>query len=88
MLQRLARVLSEPVMGFLALAALVFGVAPALFVLPPRIAAALDAGECAVIALFALEYAVHFLLARDKLAYVRTRGASSTSSSFWRRSRR
>jgi hypothetical protein len=70
MLHRLARLLSEPVMGFLALAALVFGMAPALFDLASPLRMALEAGEWLVIALFALEYAVHLALARDRRAFV------------------
>lgn len=70
MLPRLAKVLSEPVMGFLALAALVFGLTPELFPISERLHRLLNVGEWVVVALFALEYAVHWRLAPDKRAYV------------------
>jgi hypothetical protein len=70
LMPRLAHALSEPVMGFLALAALVFGLAPELFTVSGRVHTALTAGEWIVVALFALEYAVHFAQAPAKRAYV------------------
>lgn len=70
MLHRLALVLSEPVMGFLALAALVFGVVPELFEVSPSQQMLLEAAEWIVVALFAFEYATHLALAPDKRAYV------------------
>jgi len=69
-LRALSRLLTEPVMGFLALAALSAGVAPMLFELPPRIARALDLAEWAIIGVFAAEYLVHLALARDKARFV------------------
>jgi len=69
-LRAVSRWLSEPVMGFLALAALSAGLAPMLFELPARLARGVALIEWAIIALFALEYAVHFALARDKRAFV------------------
>ena len=70
MLRYLARVLSEPVMGFLALAALAFGVTPMLFPISPGAQRVLSVGEWLVIALFALEYAVHLRLAPSKRRYL------------------
>lgn len=70
MLLRLSKLLSEPVMGFLALAALVFGFTPELFPVDPRLHRLLSIGEWLVVALFALEYAVNWLLARDRRAYM------------------
>src|SRR5688572_22727622 len=57
-------------MGFLALAALCAGVAPLLFSLPAGLARAIAVAEWAIIALFAVEYAVHLALARDRRRYV------------------
>src|SRR5437588_12989154 len=71
MLRAVARCLSEPVMGFLALAALSAGLAPMLFALPPGLDQALNIAGWVIIGLFALEYLVHLALARDKTAYVR-----------------
>lgn len=70
MLLRLSKLLSEPVMGFLALAALVFGFTPELFPVDPRLHRLLSIGEWLVVALFALEYSVNWLLARDRRAYM------------------
>lgn len=71
MSNRIARLLSESVMGFLALAALVFAVVPELFALTPLARTAAAAGEWLVIAAFALEYAAHWRLASDKAAFMR-----------------
>lgn len=57
-------------MGFLALAALVFGMTPELFPVTRAQHNLLTAGEWLVILLFALEYLVHFALAEGKRAYV------------------
>ena len=73
MLHRLSRILNEPVMGFLALAALCVGGAPMLFALPPAIARTLDIAGWAIIGAFALEYLVHLALAPDRRAYVLNR---------------
>jgi hypothetical protein len=70
MLLRLARILSEPVMGFLALAALVFGMVPELFDISLAQRNFLAAGEWLIVFLFAVEYGVHFMLAGSKRAYV------------------
>jgi hypothetical protein len=70
MLQKLSRLLSEPVMGFLALAALVFGVTPELFKVSRDTQIVLATAEWIVVALFALEYLVHLLLAENRRAYV------------------
>jgi Mg2+ and Co2+ transporter CorA len=70
MLRRIQHLLSEPVMGFLALAALVFGVSPDLYPVPPSGRTLLILAEWIVVALFAAEYAVNLLLADDKRAYV------------------
>lgn len=70
MLRRLAALLSEAVMGFFALGALGAGLAPLLFDLPAAIEAACDAAEWAIVAVFALEYGVHFALAPDRARFV------------------
>ncbi|HEX2573263.1 MAG TPA: CorA family divalent cation transporter [Polyangia bacterium] len=62
MLRLLARVFSEPVMGLLALLALV----PLLFDFTPRVDALLDNAEWILVACFAAEYLTHLALARDK----------------------
>lgn len=67
---RLQAMLSEPVMGFLALAALAFAVVPELFEISPGAERLLDAGGWIVIGLFAAEYLLHLLLAKDRRAYV------------------
>jgi Mg2+ and Co2+ transporter CorA len=71
MLRRLSALLSEAVMGFLALAALGAGLAPLLFELSSTIEGVLDAVEWAIVAAFALEYVVHLLESRDRAAFVR-----------------
>jgi Mg2+ and Co2+ transporter CorA len=68
-LRNLSRWLSEPVMGFLALAALCVAIVPILFQLPPRIERALDIAGWAIVGVFAAEYLVHLALARHKLAF-------------------
>ena len=70
-LRCLARCLTEPVMGFLALAALSAGIAPMLFAMPAWLEQAIAVGEWVIIGLFALEYLVHLALADDKGAYMR-----------------
>jgi len=70
MLIRLASVMTEAVMGFLALAALSLGLAPLLFELPRDLALAFDIAGWAIIGLFALEYALHFALAADRRKFV------------------
>jgi Mg2+ and Co2+ transporter CorA len=71
MLRALARCLNEPVMGFLALAALSAGIAPMLFAMPHWLELAIAVGGWVIIGLFALEYLVHLALAPDKLAFAR-----------------
>src|SRR3954471_21431381 len=66
----MVRLLTEPVMGFLALAALSAGLAPMLFALPPRLARALGALEWAIIAAFAAEYLVHLALPRERRLFM------------------
>jgi Mg2+ and Co2+ transporter CorA len=71
MLRRLADLLSEALMGFLALAALGTGLGPFLFTLTPAAESAIDAAEWVIVGLFALEYAVHLAVASDRAAYLR-----------------
>src|SRR5947209_10979022 len=71
MVRALARLLNEPVMGFLALAALSTGLAPMLFALPRRLEQTLDIAGWLIIGAFALEYVLHLALAEDKPRYVR-----------------
>ena len=67
MLRCLGRYLNEPVMGFLALAALTGGIAPMLFAMPAWLAQSIAVGEWVIIGLFALEYLVHLALAEIRL---------------------
>jgi Mg2+ and Co2+ transporter CorA len=69
-LRSLAGILTEPVMGFLALAALSAGLAPLLFPLPPRLELGIEIAEWAIIGIFALEYLVHLALAEDRRRFV------------------
>jgi len=69
-LRRIACILNEPVMGFLALAAICVGAVPWLFALPPALERSLDAAGWLIIAAFALEYVVNLALARDRRAYL------------------
>jgi Mg2+ and Co2+ transporter CorA len=71
MLRRLGALLSEALMGFLALAALGAGLAPLLFVLPPAVESALDTLEWAIVAAFVLEFAVRLAEAPDRKAFLR-----------------
>ncbi|MCW5594016.1 MAG: ion transporter, partial [Burkholderiales bacterium] len=71
MLRRLADILSETLMGFLALAALGTGLAPYLFTLTPAAESVLDAAEWIIVGLFALEYAVQLAVAGDRAAFLR-----------------
>jgi Mg2+ and Co2+ transporter CorA len=66
MLSRLAGLLNEAVMGFLALAALGVGLAPFLFELPPGVEWSCDFAQWTIIGLFALEYAANFALSTDR----------------------
>lgn len=66
MLNRLAELFNEPVMGFLALVALSSVLAPALFELPSGIMSILAAANWAVVALFVIEYAANCFLSADK----------------------
>jgi Mg2+ and Co2+ transporter CorA len=62
---RLAALLNEPVMGFLALAAMSVGLAPFLFELSPGIEQVCEAAGWAIIVLFGLEYAANLAIAPD-----------------------
>lgn len=69
MSRRLAALLNEPVMGFLALVAMSVGIAPVLFSFPPALDQACDATGWVVVALFGVEYAANFSIAPDRRAY-------------------
>src|SRR5438874_6142249 len=69
-LRALSRILSEPVMGFLALAALSAGIAPMLFPLPAWLARGIAIAEWAIIAVFAAEYLTYLALAPDRRRFV------------------
>ena len=71
MLRRLSDLLSEALMGFLALAALGTGLAPFLFTLTPGAASVIDALEWVIVGVFALEYLVQLAVAPDRGAYLR-----------------
>ena len=68
-LGRIATLLNEAVMGFLALAALGVGLAPLLFPLSEGVEQVFDAVEWAIVALFAIEYVANFMLAPDRRAF-------------------
>ena len=70
MFGRAANILSEAVMGFLALGALSLGLVPLLFPIAPAVAAGLDVAEWIVVGLFALEYVAHLAVAPDRLRYL------------------
>jgi Mg2+ and Co2+ transporter CorA len=57
-------------MGFLALAALGFGLAPVLFTMGAGVDWAFDICDWAIVGIFGLEYAVKLALAADRRAYV------------------
>ncbi len=69
-LEALSRWLNEAVMGFLALLALGFALVPELFAVGPGVGRFIDAGEWAVVALFACEYGINLARAPDRRAYV------------------
>jgi Mg2+ and Co2+ transporter CorA len=69
MLRCAARVLSEPLMGFLAIVALALALTPLLWDLPPAGDLAIDGAEWAIVALFAVEYVVHFAVAENRRRY-------------------
>jgi Mg2+ and Co2+ transporter CorA len=69
-LRPLGRLLTEPVMGFLAIAALSVGLVPLLFALPRDLERSLDAAGWAIIGAFAVEYLVHLALARERRKFV------------------
>jgi Mg2+ and Co2+ transporter CorA len=71
MLRRLADLLSEALMGFLALAALGTGLAPFLFTLTPAAEGVIDAAEWVIVGFFALEYGVQLAVAADRAAFLR-----------------
>jgi hypothetical protein len=70
MFGRAANILSEAVMGFLALGALSLGLVPLLFPISPAVAAGLDVAEWIVVGLFALEYVAHLAVAPDRRRYL------------------
>lgn len=70
-LRAAARMLGEGTMGFLALVALALAVAPALLGLGPAAIFVLSTIEWAVVALFAIEYAVGLALAENRKSFLR-----------------
>jgi Mg2+ and Co2+ transporter CorA len=66
MLERVARLLNEAVMGFLAIAALSCALVPLLFSVSPAVHDWLDGAEWIIVALFAVEYGVNLSLAKDR----------------------
>jgi magnesium transporter len=71
MLTRLQALLSEPVMGFLALLALAVNLGPELFPLPPAIEWVCDVASWVIVLLFALEFATNLALAKDRRAFAK-----------------
>jgi hypothetical protein len=67
---QLARLLTESVMGFFALAALALAFAPELFDISPRVLRVFDVVEWLIVGVFAIEYAVNLTLAEQKQQYV------------------
>jgi Mg2+ and Co2+ transporter CorA len=70
LLKLLGALLTETLMGLLAIGALGASLLPELFDVSDRVAAHLDAAERAIVAVFVAEYVVHFLLAPNKKEYV------------------
>lgn len=66
MLNRIASLLNDATMGFLALAALTIGLAPLLFAFPRGVEQGFDVAEWVIIGLFALEYAANFARSTDR----------------------
>jgi len=69
MLTRLQALLSEPVMGFLALLALGVNLGPELFAMPPAMEWACEVASLLIVLLFAVEYATNLALANDRRAF-------------------
>ena len=67
-----SRVLSEAVMGFLALVALATAIGPLVFDVSPATDRLLDSVDWVVLGLFIAEFAVQFTVARDRSAWVRS----------------
>jgi Mg2+ and Co2+ transporter CorA len=67
-----SRVLSEAVMGFLALVALATAVGPLVFDVSPAMDRLLDSVEWVVLGLFVAEFTVQFTVAKDRSAWVRS----------------
>ena len=67
-----SRVLSEAVMGFLALVALATAIGPLVFDVSPATDRLLDFVDLVVLGLFIAEFAVQFTVARDRAAWVRS----------------
>ena len=68
-LQAIARLLSEARMGFLALVAFGAGMVQLAFELDPSADTALEVVAWAIVATFAVDYAVTLLLSKDRRAY-------------------
>jgi Mg2+ and Co2+ transporter CorA len=62
--------LGEPLLGFLAIAALALTLFPMLFTVTPAVDAAIEVGQWAIIAWFSVELAVAFACAADKRQFV------------------
>jgi Mg2+ and Co2+ transporter CorA len=65
-----ARLLSEGLLGFLALLAMVLALAPLVFALSPVADQALELLQWTIVVLFAVDYVTHLALASDKRRYV------------------
>ncbi len=70
MLGRLQALLTEPVMGFLALVAAGVTVGPVVFLLPPAMERSCSVVSWLVVALFALEYSVNFSSAANRKRFL------------------
>lgn len=68
-LRRLAQLLNEALMGFLALVAMGLGLAPMLFQVSRPADTIMNSVQSAIVVLFAAEYLTHLFLAERKAAY-------------------
>jgi len=71
MLGRIQALLTEPLMGFLALMAMGAALGPELFTLPSAIEWGCDVAGWAIVAVFALEYGVNFAVAPHRGKFAR-----------------
>lgn len=71
-LARLEQLLSEPVMGFLALVAACVAIAPFVFDMPHRVETVLDGVEWTIVGIFAFEFVFKLATAPSRIEYLRS----------------